>query len=105
MSKHTVPGSREARRQLLISSSARFYRCPNSGVILFSLEHSDDKILCGCGAPNPACFKYEFHILYRETHSRFIGAHFKRFLPNATIDEYLDQPRDYPASRWINRDA
>ena len=90
---------RAARRARLIAFAAEFYRCPNSGVILMSMADHDSKILCGCGTPNPACRESEWGIVWGERTPRFIGVHYKRWLPRATVDAYLDQGPEGPAFR------
>ena len=83
---------REARRQRLQIMGAEFYRCPNSAVILMTVADWDDKVLCGCGQPNPACRESESgKYLIGSGYVHFIGAHIKRCLPRATLESYLDQ--------------
>ncbi len=43
----------------------------------------DDKVLCGCGKPNP-------HVTFREAVSGVVH-HVKAFLKRATVDEYIAQ--------------
>ena len=54
-----------------------FYKCPNSPAVLAILPH-DDKVLCGCGKPNP---KYT-----REPP----GHHVASLLEVATAEEFVD---------------
>jgi len=63
---------------MIRSGSIGLHRCPNNGKIIESQGH-DDKALCGCGRPNPL------------VPSECPGVHVKRFLLNATVDEYIWQ--------------
>jgi hypothetical protein len=72
-------------RELLLMSE--FWRCPNDGrVLLASLGH-DDKVLCGCGKPQPATLGGPHHSRFTEPR----GAHVKKFLKRATSAEYVRQ--------------
>jgi hypothetical protein len=97
---HVCGGAARAeRRQRLEIMGARFFRCPNTGVILMSLADHDDKIMCGCGRPNPAIAATESGRDYRGVYHIFTGAHLKRAMAPADIEAYLDQGPEGAAFR------
>ena len=72
-------------RDLLLMSE--FWRCPNNGRILMPGSEHDDKVLCGCGRPQPATYGGPHHSRFTEPR----GTHVKKFLKRATPADYLKQ--------------
>lgn len=78
-------------RSEFLERTADYWQCPNDGRILIGVQH-DDKVLCGCGRPNPACARQESKAIPSTdfgVHYDFIGAHIKSYLKRATLDEAL----------------
>ncbi len=66
------------RKRLLAEALLDFFRCPNSGRVIDGAKH-DDKVLCGCGVPNPRVPTEAPH------------HHVRRFLERATVDDWMAQ--------------
>lgn len=75
-------------RDLIRAMGAVFYRCPNSGRVIGPSSPNDDKVLCGCGKPQPASRGYRSGV---RAFAEPPGTHVKRFLPRATADDYIAQ--------------
>jgi hypothetical protein len=75
-----------ARKLLLLSVMADYWRCPNTGRVIDAAKH-DDKALCGCGKPNP------------RVPTEAPGLHIKSFLVEASVREFYDQEQHHAAFR------
>lgn len=78
-----------AFRKAVWSSGNDFWLCPNSGEVIRSTQ-GDNKVLCGCGKPNPR------HPLAKEDSSAEHGhggpvTHLKNLLETATVDAFMEQ--------------
>jgi len=88
------------RRLLLIRrlrATGEFFRCPGSGRILIAGSSGDDKILCPCGEQSPGAERMR-RIKQRDTPLEPPGTHIKAFLPDAAVEDYLDQ--EIREGRW-----
>ena len=69
----------------MLRLTSEFYRCPHNGRVLIASKGDDDKVMCGCGKT----------VLNSDPRSMVFddapGAHFKRFMPKATVEEYEAQ--------------
>jgi hypothetical protein len=81
MAETNDPRDRRASKRMAEMFYDGFYRCPTTGRIIEALI-GDDKVLCPCGQSNRR--------VPQEATAR-TGVHIRRFLAEATIDEWLDQ--------------
>jgi hypothetical protein len=79
-----------SRQRRFLLATADFWFCPTTGKIILGLQW-DDKVMCGCGKPNPKVARYESGRGMIGTYYGFIGCHIKAFLEAADVDAYEAQ--------------
>lgn len=78
----------DEQRRACLEATADFFRCPHTGRVIEGMKH-DDKVMCGCGKPNPRVPTEAPH------------HHVKRFLERATVDQYTWRRRTSASTRQL----